>query len=134
LAARVYDKGEKRHKHDGRSREPKIEFDASNPRKWVGKCPRGVRPALRSHLLDEAIPGSTGDREIDYPKRVYVVHAGAIYEAQTSDHGQSYHGYPYRGELGKAMIKNLREMAVYKGCLDEFERWVKEHIVLGGRR
>lgn len=131
---RLYDKGEKRFKHEGRDEVPRIEYDSSNPRKWIGKCPQAMPAQLRQQLLSEAVPGSPGDREVAYAKRLYVVHDGAIYEARTSDHGRSYHGFPYRGRLDRRMLELLRDMAQRKGCLDDFERWVKEHIVLGGGR
>jgi hypothetical protein len=89
---------------------------------------------LRQELLREAVPAPPGDREIAYAKRLYVVHEGTIYEARTSDHGRSYHGFPYRGRLDRRTLELLRDMAQRKDCLGDFERWVKEHIVLGGGR
>jgi len=124
----AYDKGEKRYKHEWAGTQPTIQFDGRNPKKWIGKCPAGMNAELRTQLLNEAIPAPPGDREIDYVKYVYVVHEGAIYEGRTSDHGQSYHGYPFRGKLSIGLIEALREMATTKNCLRQFEYWVKEHI------
>ena len=87
---------------------------------------------LRTQLLNEAIPAPPGDREINYAKYVYVVHEGAIYEGRTSDHGQSYHGFPYRGKLSVSLLEGLREMAKAKNCLRQFEDWVKKHIARVG--
>jgi hypothetical protein len=84
---------------------------------------------LRESLLNEAITAPSGDREIDYPKYLYVVHDGAIYEGRTSDAGVSYHGFPYRGKLSKEILEQLRQMAKRKQCLDAFEEWVKKHIL-----
>jgi len=127
---RKYDKGEKRWKHVGRTPIPEIEFDKHQPRMFVGKCPTGISDSMRSQLLADAISTSTGDREIDYPKYLYVVHEGAVYEARTSDAGGSYHGFPYRGRIDSDVLEKLRLMAQKKQCLDAFERWVKDHITL----
>lgn len=132
MPARVYEKGEKRFKHEHIGTYPKIEDDQRRPKRWIGKCPSNISGSLRTELLNEAIAGPLGDREIGYVKTVYVVHQGAIYEAQTSDHGTSYHGYPYRGKLSRVLLQALREMAIRKGCLDEFVQWVKEHIEIHG--
>jgi len=129
---RRYDKGERRHKHVGRGSEPEIEFVPGNPRMWIGKCPATFAPDDHIRLVNEAIPESNGDRELPFPKKLYAVHAGAIYEGQTSDRGKSYHGYPYRGKLAGSLLDTLRGVAVEKGCEKEFEFWVKRHIEVHG--
>lgn len=129
---RKYDKGERRFKHVGRSDEPEIRFSPGNPKMWVGKCPRTLSAADHVRLVNEALPGDNGDREIDVPKRLYVVHEGAIYEAITTDRGYSYHGYPYRGKLAGGLIDALRAQAAAKECVDRFDAWVKEHIEVHG--
>lgn len=126
---RKYDKGEKRFKHEGRRSDPEIQFSRSSPKVWVGLCPANMPVQLREKLLNEAIPGPPGDREIDYPKFLYVVHDGAIYEGRTSDAGVSYHGFPYRGKLSKKILESLRLKAKEKGCVEAFEDWVKRHIL-----
>lgn len=113
---------------------PTIEFDRTQPKKWIGKCPSTLSAQGRQTLLDEAIAASNGDRELDVPRRVYVVHEGAIYEGQTSDRGKSYHGYPYRGKMSGALLGALRQMAICKNCLKAFEDWAKTHIELHGPR
>ena len=130
---RRYDKGERRFKHVGTSDEPVIEFDKKIPQKWIGKCPRGLEEKAEE-ILRTAIPAPKGGRDVDYDKVLHAVHDGAIYEAQTSDGGASYHGYPYRGKLSGRSIEALRDMATTKGCLDSFEAWVKKHIVRHGVR
>ena len=102
---RKYDKGEKRFKHEGTGPEPEIQFFRDEPRRFVGKCPRGMSAQMRTKLLNEAIPADPGDREIDYPKYLYVVHDGVIYEARTSDAGVTYHGFPYRGKLTRRLVE-----------------------------
>lgn len=132
MPTRVYEKGERRYKHVGNRPEPEIEFVPGNPRMCIGKCPNNLGDADRFRLLNEAIPGSNGDREISVLKKLYVVHEGAIYEAQTSDQGRSYHGYPYRGKLTRRIIRALRDMAIDKHCVRAFDDWVKQHIEAHG--
>ena len=133
-AARQYDKGERRFKHVGRGPEPAIEFDNSDPKKWVGKCPSTLSEADRTRLLSEGIAAPNGDRDLAPPKKLYVVHDGAIYEAQTSDRGRTYHGYPYKGKLAGGILERLSAMAEQKGCSEQFATWVKMHIVRHGAR
>ena len=127
-ARRRYDKGERRFKHVGTGPEPIIEFDDSEPKKWVGKCPNTLSDEDRRKLLHEAIAAPNGDRDLPVPKKLYVVHEGAVYEAQTSDHGRTYHGYPYKGKLSRTLLQALAEMAERKKCRDPFEKWVNEHV------
>jgi hypothetical protein len=129
---RRYDKGERRFKHVGKGPEPKIQFLSDEPKRWEGKCPNGLSSGDHVRLLNEAIPGNKGDRDIDFPKNLYVVHDGAVYEAATTDRGKSYHGYPYRGKLPKRLIDELREMAVEKACEKQFDDWIKRHISTHG--
>jgi hypothetical protein len=129
---RRYDKGERRYKHVGRGEAPEIEFVQGNPRMWIGKCPATLSADDQVRLVNEAIPGSNGDRELQFAKKLYAVHGGAIYEGQTTDQGKSYHGYPYRGKLARGLIDALRDIAVKIGCENEFDTWVKRHIEVHG--
>lgn len=129
---RRYDKGERRHKHVGRGDDPVIEFVRDNPRRWIGKCPRTLTPEDHTRLVNEAIPGDNGDRELGFAKKLYTVHNGAIYEGQTTDRGESYHGYPYRGKLARRLVNGLEAMAVQKSCKPAFDAWVKKHIEVHG--
>jgi len=130
---RTYDKGERRFKHVGNVAEAVIKFDDRNPRHWWGECPNNLRAADHTSLLNEAIAAPNGDREIDFPKRVFTVHEGAIYRAETTDWGRSYHGYPFRGKLGKAILAELGAIADKKGCRAKFDDWMKMHIEVHGR-
>jgi hypothetical protein len=130
----AYDKGERRFKHVGRGSEPYIEYDERQPRKWIGKCPNDIPDAKKAELLNKAIPAPNGDREAEYAKRLYAVYRGAIYEAQTSDGGASYHAYPYRGKLSKPLVEALEAMAIAEGALDAFKDWIDKHIEIGTRR
>lgn len=111
MPRRRYEKGENRRKHVGRSDEPEISFDGRNPKHYVGLCPRGIPDELLAQLLNEAIADGNGDREIDFPKRLHVVHDGALYRAETTDWGKSFHAFPYRGKLGKSLLTALGAMA-----------------------
>ena len=133
---RRYDKGLNRRKHVGIVDRPQIEFDDSDPKKWVGKCPnnKAMPDELKTQLLNEAIPGPQGDRDAKYVKTLYVVHEGAIYAAQTSDAGVTYHGYPFKGRMPDALLTRLAEMAETKKCDKEFRKWVNSHIIRHGER
>jgi hypothetical protein len=130
---RIYDKGERRYKHVGRTPNPEFRFENHHPRHWVGLCPNTIGPEECTQLLLEAIADENGDRELDFPKRLHVVHEGAIYRAETTDWGKSYHGYPYRGKMGRTLLAELRQMADQKGCLSQFENWVDEYIEIHGK-
>src|ERR1051326_6947403 len=129
---RRYDKDERRMKHVGSSSAAEIVFEHDNPRRAIGKCPNTVDPSTRQALLEMAIPGPNGDRTLEVAKRVYAVHQGVIYEAQTSDAGVSYHGYPYHGEVNGRLIRALRTMAVASGYELQFDFWIKAHITPRG--
>lgn len=83
--------------------------------------------------MDQAIAAPNGDRDMGFPKRLHVVHEGAIYRLETTNRGKSYHGYPYRGKLSGRIIEELRLMALAKGCVREFEDWIEDYIEIGGR-
>ncbi len=133
-ALRAYDKGERRFKHVGQGPDPYIVFDEHQPRKWVGKCPDNIPDATKHEVLNGAIAAPNGDREASYAKRLYAVYRGAIYEAQTSDGGSTYHAYPYKGKLSKALVQALEVMAIAEGTLETFKDWIDKHIGIGGGR
>lgn len=132
MSGPVYDKGERRYKHVGRNPYPEFKNE-DDPKRIVGLCPNNLTESDNQSLLNEAIPGANGDRSIDFPKRLFVVHEGAIYRAETSDWGKSYHGYPYRGKMGRALLGRLRKMAGVKRCENEFDDWVDTHIQEEGK-
>ena len=133
IPKRVYDKGDRRLKHVHTEPVPKFETVNGNPKRVIGKCPSGITATLLNSLVNEAIPPTDLQPGVKFHKRLYVVHQGVIYEAQSSDQGKSYHGYPYRGKLSSAMIGELRDMACRKKCLDEYEKWVDMHIERHGK-
>ncbi len=127
----TYDKGDRRKKHIGTAPYPVIEYDERQPRKLVGKCPKGLEKEA-ADILATSIAGSAGDRPGGYAKHRYAVHKGSIYEAATSDRGETYHGYPYHGKLARGLIEELRKQAADQSCEDAFEQWVKDHITVHG--
>lgn len=133
IRTRLYDKGERRHKHVASGDEPQLVADTDNPRKIVGKCPSTISDQERDDLLERAVPLPNVDRELSPPKKIYAVHRGAIYEAQTSDRGKTYHAYPYKGKLGDEIVLLLQSMADQGGCRDAFEAWRKKYITRHGR-
>jgi len=133
MPQRSYDKGERRFKHVGSGDEPEFQFDDGNPKKVVGKCPATIPDAERDRLLQKAVPLDNGDRDIKFPKKLYAVYQGAIYEAQTSDFGKTYHAYPFRGKLSGAVLELLEAMADEEKCRGQFEIWRKQHITRHGR-
>ena len=130
---RRYDKGERRRKHVGQGSSPELRAVGGSPRHMRGLCPATIGEGERLRLLNRAVPLPDPERELPGPKRLYAVHDGAIYEAQTSDHGWSYHAYPYKGKLSASILAALGLMALEENCLNSFERWVRDHIVSHGR-
>jgi hypothetical protein len=65
---RHYDKGERRFKHVGRGPDPVIDFDDSQPKKWVGKCPSTLSEVDRRNLLNEAIAAPTATENSPLPR------------------------------------------------------------------
>src|SRR5262245_24143641 len=129
---RRYDKGERRNKHVGRSSEPELASIEGTPRHVIGRCPNDIADEEKLRLLNQAIPLNDPDRNAPSAKRLYAVYRGAIYEAQTSDHGWSYHAYPYKGKLSSSILNDLRRMAVEEGSLRSFDKWVRENITRHG--
>jgi len=127
-SVRRYDKGERRFKHVGREPYAEIVFVDGNPKMAIGKCPNTLTPEDCEALLEYAIAGPNGAREISFPKKLYTVRDGVIYEAQTTTDGLSYHGYPFRGRLTRKLLRELERIAGEKKCETEFRAWVKLHI------
>jgi hypothetical protein len=129
----AYDKGERRFKHVGRRPEAYIQFDDSSPKKWIGKCPNNIPDTVKAEILNKAIPAASADAEIAYVDRLYAVYQGVVYEAMSSDEGQTYHAYPYRGRLTKALVIQLKAMAIAEGSLMALKDWFADHIEYGGK-
>ncbi len=133
MCGRRYERGQNRQKHVGSTGMPEIVRHSND--EIIGKCPANFPETRRKKLLDEAIPHITSPPySAEFPKRLYVVdHDGTVYTGQTTNPGDSYHGYPYSGIMGKRLIAALREMAQQKNCEQAFNSWVKRYIDIGGK-
>ena len=127
----VYDRGDGRFKH--RWDRPYAGFVPGN-KGSVGKCSCEITRDIAELVLNEGIPLPVDKgRGETFPKKIYCVYAGAIYEAVPTMPGVSYHGYPWRGDLkGRASIprrimRKLREMAEKQGFSEEFRSWEKKY-------
>ena len=68
----------------------------------VGKCPSSITDALAERLLNQAVAepdpfairGAPAD---SWPKRLYAVYRGVIYEAVPTQPGKSYHFFKQQG-------------------------------------
>lgn len=129
-----YDRGEHRRKHCwGNDRAGFVSQDGN----LVGKCPNTITDSIAETILNEAvaepdpfsIPGRTPSA---WPRRLYGVYKGVIYEAVPTEPGKSYHGYPWRGREGRGplpaeVVDRLRELAEAERHLDEFESWLDQY-------
>jgi hypothetical protein len=130
---RQYVKGEGRKRHLGRGSDPELRQVSGSPRHSRGLCPKDVPDTEKARLLNLAIPKPNADFEAPQPRLVFAVYKGAIYAARTSDAGQSYHAYPFKGKLADTLIEGLRIMADQEKCRPELEKWIKAHITRHGR-
>lgn len=103
----------------------------------VGKCPSSITDSVAETILNQAVAEPDpflvpGRAAASWPKRLYGVHKGVIYEAVPTQPGKSYHGYPWRGRDGRGplptlVVERLRAMAEAEGYLKEFKSWLDEH-------
>ena len=129
---RRYHRGGNRLKHVGKTDKPLAEKKTDG--EIIGKCPQNFPDTRKQAMLIDAVPYlTTPPYSLAFPKRLYAVdNDGTIYTAQTSNPGDSYHGYPYAGRMGKHLIAALRKKAQTKGCEEPFNIWLKNHITVGG--
>jgi hypothetical protein len=87
----------------------------------IGKCPAGLPDDRRQAMLDQAVGVITeAPYSASFPKRLFAVDDdGTIYAAETTNLGQSYHGFPYHGRLGKRLLAALRTIAQEKRSRDK---------------
>lgn len=131
-SGRRYERGENRWKHVGTANTPEIVVTPNGER--LGKCPSALNEERRQAMLDNAVAHIvTPPYSEAFPKRLYAVDIdGTIYAGETSNPGDSYHGYPYAGRMGKRLIAALRTIARRQNCETGFDKWAKRHIVIGG--
>ncbi|MBZ0145982.1 MAG: hypothetical protein K8F62_00315 [Pseudorhodoplanes sp.] len=121
-----YDPGANRHKHKWNKDYAGFQVE-KNVR--VGKCPSNLTIETAAELLNTGVPWTNPNISSEYPHYIYNVHNGVIYKAAITVHGVSYHGFPCEGRIPKDVLAQLRNLATERGCLKEFEEWVKQHII-----
>ena len=124
-----YDPGEGRKKHAWSRDEAGFEPLGKGP---VGKCPISISPEEAESLLNEGLPVyEDGDEKV--PVRIYNVRNGVIYESRRTEYGQSFHGFPWRGDRGfgpripARIMKKLKERAGEAGYSQELKKWLKKY-------
>ena len=127
---RKYEKGDKRLKHVGRTATATV--DDGNPKKVIGKCPNNIPDATKEAVLQTAIPELPTDRNVDFPWRMFAVHEGVIYDCRTTTRGQSYHAFPYHGEMLRSLHDRLERSDDAKAHAREFKHWVAKHVKVIG--
>lgn len=129
-----YERGEHRHKHCWNN--DYAGFVVFQGRHEVGKCPNTINDTLAETLLNQAVAepdpfAVPGQVQHKWPRRLYAVYRGVIYEAVPTQPG-SYHGYPWQARKGRSplppeVVEQLREVARRQGCLDDFEEWLDQY-------
>jgi hypothetical protein len=129
-----YERGEHRIKH--RWRNDYAGFIRQHGH-LIGKCPATITEAIAETVLNQAVAEPDpfvipGRAPALWPKRLYGVYEGVIYEAVPTEPGKSYHGYPWRGREGRGplpseVVSRLRELASAEGHLEEFEDWLDQY-------
>lgn len=127
----IYDAAEHRMKHCGSNPEPCFVLKGSA---FIGLCPNTLTKAQAATLLRDAeFPGKGNVPLREYPKKIWNVHEGVIYEASPTDTGKgSYHGYPWRGRPGRNRLprdveKALRAKAEAQGFGRKFQEWLDDY-------
>jgi hypothetical protein len=122
-----YERGEGRRKHCWDKDEAGFHSSLKGP---IGKCHASITNEIAVNLLRNGViytaPGSS------FVEHVYAVYRGTIYEAAPTQLGKSFHGYPWRGDLGAGplpprILKKLRQLATQQECIEEFEQWLKTY-------
>lgn len=122
-----YDRGLHRHKH--RWKHDVADFQQSG-KGYVGKCPKHITRDLAEIIMNSGIPVFENEY-IPYPERIYAVYQGVIYELVPTVPGESYHGYPWRGDLPgrvlppRRVFRRLEQQAKADGVFEEYKRWLK---------
>lgn len=127
----TYDPAEHRSKHCSSNPEPSFKVEGSA---YIGLCPNTLTKAQAAELLLDAEYEEKGNTPLTkYPKRIWNVHEGVIYEASPTEINKgSFHGYPWRGRPGrnrlpKVVEKALHAKAVYQGYGDRFQEWLNAY-------
>ncbi len=123
---RKYDKGEKRLKHVGPSAEATV--DTGNPKKVVGKCPNNIPDDKKLEVLNSAIAESPEERNLPFPARMFAVYQGVVYNCRTTTRGESYHAFPYHGEMARGLYDKLATSEDARKHSKAFRNWMAKHV------
>ena len=97
----------------------------------VGKCPSDMTSEQAEKLLNEGIPFFPEGWKASHPKRIYVVHDGAVYRAAETNPGSSYHGFPETGAELRHLPSSIRNAILKKaqelGCEVKVQRWMNQN-------
>lgn len=123
----IYDSGEHRVKHCSKEKDACFVTVGSAV---IGKCPADLTHEVAQKLLTEGIGYFKPQQP--HPAKIYNVYKGVVYEAVPTQPGTSYHGYPWKKMPGRnilpdRIIRQLKEKAQASGCLDGFDKWMKQH-------
>lgn len=122
---RKYDKGENRPKHLGTDPEDQIVHKYGNE---VGECPRGFSLKAAQKLLDNAIE-EYKPRQSDVPFRLWNYHAGAVYQARTSDGGTTWHGWPVQASrIPVKLLRQIEDRAEALGERHRLNQWLRKRF------
>ena len=98
----------------------------------VGKCAKSIDQEGAERLLNDGVP-FLESADSGWPARIYGVYQGAIYEAVPTTPGESYHGYPWRGDLPgrsplpRSLRKALEARAASQNEEREFKQWLTKY-------
>jgi hypothetical protein len=125
----AYDSAACRHKHDWE--HPRAGFRPDTKRGAVGKCNNTITQTIAQGLLDQAVPGLVSKN--GHPEEFYAVHEGEVYVAYPTEHGKSYHGFPWRGDgnpnqfLPDEIRQILEARAQQSGHGKRFKEWMRKY-------
>ena len=128
-----YERGEGRYKHRWGKDYAGFEPGDKGP---IGKCPSSIDQTTAETLLNHGVPFYES-ADAGSPARIYSVHRGVIYESVPTTPGESYHGYPWRGDLPgrpplpRSILKQLQQQANSTNDLRAFNQWLRKY---GGRQ
>lgn len=123
-----YDPGERRGKHRWNHNFPGF---VTLSGKLVGKCSSDITKEIAKRLINTGVPYVSPRSNSGYPQYIYNVYRGAVYVARPTIPGRSYHGHPMKGPVPRGIVAQLTTKAEREGTLDEFRKWLKDHIEVG---
>lgn len=123
----TFERGDGRYKHRWTKDEAGFVQHGSDS---IGKCHSSITQEVAQGMLNQGVPyKAPGATTVEH---IYTTYRGVIYEAAPTQHGVSFHGYPWRGGQGRpalpsSVLRTLRDQAQQQCYLKEFEQWLKLH-------